>query len=188
MLEAQCSGFSILKPLPVSRLGRTVLKTFPLESDKGARRLFTGVHPFEVHLSGFTLSVRGLPFQQQDHGVSACATVALWSSLHNLSKIGKVFPPSPVQITETASRYLLSAGRALPSEGLTLSDVRSSTSDRDESPRCPSYRLLSRPGPTVGLYEFWICSRTVRSACRWRDWSRSMHCRWDEDRPADTSA
>ena len=67
-------------------LGRTVLPSIGPEAKSGAKRTFGAVRPYSVHLAGYTLEVVGLVFQQQDQGVSACATTALWSAMHNVTR------------------------------------------------------------------------------------------------------
>lgn len=113
-------GFSVVRPLPGSPIGRTVLVTFPSEAAAQRTRIFGCIRKYDVHLGGFDLTVRGLAFQQQDQGVSACATIALWSAMHSTAHIENLPVPTPAVITESASRYALSSGRALPSEGLFL--------------------------------------------------------------------
>ena len=76
-LAAQYLGFIVVKPLPGSPIGRTVLRTFDRRASGGRRREFATIRRYNVNLAGFSLSVDGLAFQQQDQGVSACATTAL---------------------------------------------------------------------------------------------------------------
>lgn len=120
-------GFSVVKPLPGSPLGRTVLPTLGRETKSGARRFFGAVRAYQVHLAGYRLEVVGLVFQQQDQGVSACATTALWSAMHNVTKAEGLTILTPAEITEAASRYALPTGRALPSEGLTIQQICEAT-------------------------------------------------------------
>ena len=108
----------VIKPLPGSPIGRTVLRTFERDAPRGGRREFTAIRRYTVSLAGLSLSVRGLAFQQQDQGVSACATTALWSALQRTAPLEHLSSPTPAEITEAASRYMLLGGRALPSEGL----------------------------------------------------------------------
>ena len=117
-LAGQYLGFMVIKPLPGSPIGRTVLRTFCRDAPGGHRREFTAIRCYTVSLAGLSLSVRGLAFQQQDQGVSACATTALWSALQRTAPLEHLSSPTPAQITEAASRYMLLGGRALPSEGL----------------------------------------------------------------------
>lgn len=122
-IQSHYQGFVVVRPLPGSPVGRTVLPTFGPTASDGCERRFDGIRRYEVHLGGLTLAVSGLAFQQQDQGVSACATTALWSALQRTSSVEKLSAPSPAEITDAASRYLLSDGRALPSEGLNLSQL-----------------------------------------------------------------
>ncbi len=119
-LQDSYLGFSVIRPLPGSPLGRTVVATFGPEASGGRRREFGGSREYAVHLGGFELRVQGLAFQQQDQGVSACATIALWSAIHRVAPMEGLPTMTPAQITEAASRYYLPGGRSLPSEGLTV--------------------------------------------------------------------
>ena len=117
-LATQYLGFMVIKPLPGSPIGRTVLRTYDRIARGRGLRCFATTRQYTVNLAGLSLSVNGLAFQQQDQGVSACATIALWSALQRTAPAEGLSSPTPAQITETASRYLLPGGRALPSEGL----------------------------------------------------------------------
>src|SRR6267378_4046158 len=77
-LEKSYLGFCVIKPLPGSPVGRTVLATFGTDAPGGLKRTFGAVRRYNVHLGGYELAIKGLAFQQQDQGVSACATSALW--------------------------------------------------------------------------------------------------------------
>jgi len=127
-------GFSVLRPLPESPIGRTVLATFSRDADKGHKREFQTTRNYRVHLAGFELSVDGLAFQQQDQGVSACATTALWSAMHCVASKEGLPVSAPAEITEAASRYFLAAGRALPSEGLNVHQICEATRAADLAP------------------------------------------------------
>jgi len=116
-------GFCVTRPLPGSPLGRTVVATFGPQTSDGLRREFGGTRDYTVHLGGFELHVEGLAFQQQDQGVSACATIALWSAIHRVAPMEGLPAMTPAQITEAATRYYLPGGRALPSEGLTVNQL-----------------------------------------------------------------
>lgn len=119
-------GFSVVKPLPGSPVGRTVLKPYPEQpngGDAGSRREFKCSRPYQVHFRGVELSVDGLAFQQQDAGVSACATTAIWSALQKARYLEEIRPATPAQITALASEYALPFGRAMPSEGLSVGQM-----------------------------------------------------------------
>jgi hypothetical protein len=72
---------------------------------------------------GIQLTVHGLAFQQQDVGVSACATTALWSALSKVRALEDLGSATPAQITMFASRNSLPYGRAMPSEGLSIDQM-----------------------------------------------------------------
>jgi hypothetical protein len=111
-------GFTVVRPLRGSPVGRTLLRppelapphTFP-------------VRTYRAHLLGVALTVEGVPFQQQDEAVSACATTALWCSLQHARKYEDLASVSPARITQLASQYRLTLGRAMPSEGLTVEQM-----------------------------------------------------------------
>ena len=94
----------------------------PPESEDG-RRSFDSTRDYVSHLCGIELTVRGLAFQQQDTGVSACATTALWSSLQKARELEPVGSATPAQITVLATRFSLPFGRPMPSDGLTIEQM-----------------------------------------------------------------
>src|SRR5207249_3635298 len=100
-------GFSVIKPLSGSPVGRTVLACYGKEKGDGTIRLFPGTRDYRVHVLGIELLIRGLAFQQQDLGVSACATTALWCSLQKLRDREELGGAVPAQITQLASRFTL---------------------------------------------------------------------------------
>ena len=126
-LQGTYLGFSVVRPLPGSPIGRTVLKTVARRTQSGDLREFGAVREYLVHLGGFELAVDGLAFQQQDQGVSACATTALWSAMHAVARMEALAIPTPADITQAASRYVLASGRSLPSEGLNIQQICEAT-------------------------------------------------------------
>jgi len=116
-------GFCVVKPLPGCPVGRTVLRCFPKRKDNTHVRRFDCACNYAAHLLGVHLSVRGLAFQQQDLGVSACATTALWSALQRARELEGNGPATPAQITMRASQFALPFGRPMPSEGLSLDQM-----------------------------------------------------------------
>jgi hypothetical protein len=116
-------GFSIIKPLQGSPVGRTVLRHYKEDAGKGLLRKFNCTRHYKTNLLGVELTVCGLVFQQQDVGVSACATTAVWSSLSKTKDFEDISTPTPAQITKLASQYLLPFGRPMPSEGLSVGQM-----------------------------------------------------------------
>jgi hypothetical protein len=112
--RARYVGFCVVRPLPGSPVGRTILRP-PGEGDSGV--VMEGIREYPAHLLGVELTARGLAFQQQDLGVSACATTAVWSSLQKMRDHEDIASFSPAAITTLASRYSLPFGRMMPAEG-----------------------------------------------------------------------
>lgn len=97
-------GFAVIRPLPDAPVGRTVLATFQAHD-----RCYTlPPHPYRVHLCGLKLSVCGVPFQQQEQAVGACATTAVWSALAQVMRHDGGRAPTPFAVTEAATRNWLS--------------------------------------------------------------------------------
>ena len=126
--EAAYLGFAVIKPLHGCPVGRTVLRTLPETPEEPERanefrRNFQCTRQYHVHFFGVELSVNGLAFQQQDIGVSACATTAIWTSLQKTSDHEAIRPATPAEITTFAGKYSLPFGRSMPSEGLSLDQM-----------------------------------------------------------------
>jgi len=116
-------GFAVIKPLFGCPVGRTVLKQYGPDAGNRFRREFQCTREYSAHLAGVELTVRGLAFQQQDIGVSACATTALWTSLQKVRDVEELGAATPAQITRLASQYTLPFGRSMPSEGLSVDQM-----------------------------------------------------------------
>ena len=119
-LQDSYLGFVIIRPIegrdgnPL--IGRTLLKTYP-DEENGEKRAFIR-RDYNASLFGIPLSVKTLPYQAQDQGVAACATIALWTALHPLGNIFGTPRHSPVEITEISTSFP-SPSRQFPSTGLT---------------------------------------------------------------------
>ena len=117
-------GFTVIRPLRGSPVGRTVLRTLnPKKPEDKSLRQMACTRDYRVHLLGAELTVRGLAFQQQDVGVSACATIALWTALHRVRDAEDIASATPAQITGLASKFRLPYGRSMPSEGLDVEQM-----------------------------------------------------------------
>lgn len=114
-LVSSYGGFVVARPLPAALVGRTVLKTY---DRAGKRRNYTVVAEYSANLFGLPLTVTGLPYQEQDTVLAACATVALWSAFHKTKDLFGTPAPRPAEITRLASGVLHSP-RPFPSHGLT---------------------------------------------------------------------
>ena len=114
-------GFTVVKPImdeyknPL--IGRTLLK--PDHSDIEQEYCCFLSNSYPVSLYGIPLTINSLPFQVQDIAVGACATAALWTSLHPSRDLFGIPSHSPAEITEISVSFP-SDGRNFPSRGLTL--------------------------------------------------------------------
>jgi hypothetical protein len=101
-LRASYLGFAVRRPLPGARLGRTVLKTYPIQKRGRLRRHYTVIRPYRVNLIGVDLFIDGLAFQQQDGGAAVCASTALWSALQRVAPVAGHRTPTPSEVTAAA--------------------------------------------------------------------------------------
>ncbi len=115
-------GFSVIRPLPTAPVGRTILTVYPGDPNRcyePSRITNT------VHFAGLELQLEGIPFQQQDLGVGACATTALWTALAKVMRSDGQRPPTPFEVTRAATEHRVEA-RAFPaSAGLNLGQMAS---------------------------------------------------------------
>ena len=106
-------GFVTLRPVIKSPVGVSIL------SSTLSNGMIRGLDHFPVHLGGVRFSVHGTPFMQQDNAVGACAQASIWMALRTLRKREGDRAYDPAQITDAATRYLVS-GRVRPNrQGLT---------------------------------------------------------------------
>lgn len=114
-------GFVVKKPIKdfsgEPLIGRTLLKTYPEEDKSNNKRHFVAKETM-VSLFGVPLKIKSVPFQMQDQRVSACATIALWTTLHALSSKFDIPKTSPAEITEISTSHV-SGFRNFPQGGLT---------------------------------------------------------------------
>ncbi len=108
-------GYIVIRPLSTIRIGRTVLKTYDSELQ---RHYIT--RKYEAHLASLSLPIKSIAFQQQDRGVGACATTAIWSSLQKICNDNGYRCPGPFDISQKAIKYSMPLGRGFPQiTGLT---------------------------------------------------------------------
>lgn len=130
-LDEAYIGFITVRPIPSAPIGRTILRPY---KDKPTRSYIPaeGGHP--VHLLGFELSARGLPFQQQEQAVGACATTALWSAMSRVVRADGGRAPTPYSVTQAATRHYLQ-DRALPAvSGLELAQLTAAVREFGHAP------------------------------------------------------
>jgi hypothetical protein len=116
-------GFSVVRPIPATPLGRTVLRWYP-DTQPARPRVTNPSRLYAVHVAGLKLELRGLAWQQQDTAVGACATVALWSMFHSSALDEHHAIPTTAEITRTASARYPLGRRAFPAtDGLTVYQI-----------------------------------------------------------------
>lgn len=131
--EASYLGFIVLRPIPKTPIGRTVLRWYP-DASPQLPRVVEPSREYACHVAGLTLRVTGLAWQQQDVGVGACATVALWSMLHSSAFDDRHVVPTTAEITRIGHGPGMSAYRAFPSRGLTFGQLVAAVRDSGFAP------------------------------------------------------
>src|SRR5690606_22501303 len=94
-------GFVVIRPLDVAPFGRTVLAWYE-NREAHSIRITPALRKYTCNVLGVRLNVDGIPWQQQDRGVSACATIALWSMFHSSAFDANHSVPTTVEITKNA--------------------------------------------------------------------------------------
>lgn len=110
-------GFIVVRPIPTTVIGFTVLKTYP-QTEEGEARYFWGVREYTVNLYGNPIKLHSLAFQEQDHVVAACATTAIWSMLNKAGSLFHMPSKSSNEITKEADTISNDGGRMFPNKGL----------------------------------------------------------------------
>lgn len=119
-LDAAYIGFTAVRPIPAAPIGRTILRPYGNVKSRSLDRT-TANH--RVHLLGLELAVPAVPFQQQERGVGACATAAVWAALASASRAAGGRTPTPFTVTEAATRHTVQ-NRVLPAAaGLGIAQV-----------------------------------------------------------------
>jgi hypothetical protein len=102
-------GYTVIRPLLAFRVGDTVLKSpcYISRSDgKGSQRFHLShcSATFAVSLLGNKLTVKGMPFIQQETNVAVCAEADLWMVARYLNKMSETIRYRPAEITDLATR------------------------------------------------------------------------------------
>jgi hypothetical protein len=146
-LQRAYCGFIVVRPLADSPLGRTVFKWYP--DRPGPRRVTAPSREYVCNLVGLRLTVHGLAWEQQDTGVGACATVALWTLCQSSGLSDGRGVPTTAQITRLARDNWPGGALAFPAtEGLGIDQIAHAT-------RALGYRpaVLAGDQPAVDLQE-----------------------------------
>lgn len=108
-------GFIVVKPIPLTFIGRTCLKTYPLSDGRD----YPFRHEYRVNLFGVNLFVKSLAYQEQDSIVAACASTAIWTAFQATAYLFQHSVPTPVEITKAAVKYFPLSNRHFPNKGLS---------------------------------------------------------------------
>ncbi len=114
-------GFIVVKPIPITVIGLTVLKTYI--NGEVCSRNFWGIREYEIHVFGKELKINSLAFQEQDSVIAACATTAIWSMLNKASLDFHTILKSPSEITKDADNVSPDGSRLFPNRGLSLLQI-----------------------------------------------------------------
>jgi len=115
-------GFIVKKPTPTGSIGRTVMRKYPFNSKNGDERHLNVSCTNVINLYGIPLRMISLPYQEQDHAVSACATISIWTALKALEeKFHTSIALAPSEITNFAfeSSSFFDTPR-FPNDGLNI--------------------------------------------------------------------
>lgn len=119
-IKASYLGFVVVRPIPASPFGRTVLRWYDDPQQLTTPRIVEPWRNYHCHVAGIELTVRGLAWQQQDSAVGTCATISLWSMLHSSALDGFHGLPTTASVTRAAHKTASLGQRVFPSAGLGL--------------------------------------------------------------------
>lgn len=132
-LQRSYLGFVVLRPLQSAPFGRTVLRHYP-QGEHQSARIDTPSREYTCHLSGLPLKVTGLAWQQQDRGVSACATIGVWTLLHSSAFDDVHAIPTTADITRAAHKNSSLGRRPFPQSGLRIEQLLEAIIEYDLAP------------------------------------------------------
>lgn len=115
-------GFIVVKPIPSTVIGYTVLRNYNY-IDPQIHRRFWGTRRYKGHVFGREEELDSLAFQEQDHVLAACATTAIWSMLNKAAADYHTILKSPNEITKDAGRMSWDGSRMFPNKGLVILQV-----------------------------------------------------------------
>jgi hypothetical protein len=151
-------GYSVLRPLPSSPVGRTMIAP-PPELDSGTR--CEAVE--HVDVLGWHMKVRGMPFISQDAQYLRCAHADLWMVMRHAYLRHQLGRKLPAQVHDATMGGLI-VGRQVPSEGLSVQQMLGGMSALGLSPAIlplPQSEAESAANGILGLFD--ILCRYVNS-------------------------
>ncbi len=148
LLQASYRGFIVARPLPEAVIGRSLLATYPeiCDLEPKHKRRFPVSRDYCANVCGIKLTVKSIPFQEQDTVLAACATVALWTCFHRSADLFQTPVPGPAAITRTASR-IGHYGRPIPSTGLEIEEICTAIRAIELEPELYDLQATDAAGP-----------------------------------------
>lgn len=142
-------GFVTLRPISVSPQAATILRPV----GHGMQHFILSRDGFRVNIAGRSFNVVGTPFMQQDNAVGACAQASIWMALRTLRRREGHSAFSPAQITNAATRFLVT-GRTLPNRGgLIVEQITEALRTAGYAPHNIPLRKLEKPATDDSLAE-----------------------------------
>lgn len=121
-LQDSYLGFVVIKPLSKTFIGKTCLKTYLSVNQLGSNKRCLA-RDYKVDLFGIPLKVSSVAFQEQDKVVSACATTAIWSSLHAMHWKNVREIRSCSEITTNALNHINGSSNSFPNRELSNKQI-----------------------------------------------------------------
>jgi len=149
-LNSSYLGFIVVRPIPAAPLGRTIVRWYE-DRQPSIPRNTQPSREYRVNIAGFQLTVRGLAWQEQDTGVGACATIALWTMLHSSAFDDHHAIPTTADITRAAHKNASMGARMFPSGGLRHDQICEAIKEQNLSPVIFEGDIKNKSGVTVGF-------------------------------------
>ena len=158
-LQDAYRGYTVLRPLPLSPVGRTMIAP-PSEMDNAVRNECTE----EIDLFGWRFEITAMPFMSQDTQFLRCAHAALWMVLQHGHLRHGLPNRLPSEIHDAATGGVM-VGRQLPSDGLSAFQLFSAMTALGLSPTRKPLRATSAEDATEdSLRLFGMICRYINSS------------------------
>ena len=115
-------GYIVLRPVPTAPVGRTMLAWDP-NSAMNPKSVVLCLTVDHANVFGSRLAVTGAPFYSQDRRLTRCGHATMMSTAYYYHRFLRGSRVLPGAIAEAAARVLNSQGRAVPSPGVSLTQV-----------------------------------------------------------------
>ncbi|EKT4485761.1 C39 family peptidase [Shewanella algae] len=121
-LQDSYLGFVVIKPLAKTFIGKTCLRTYPSINHTNKNKICL-LREYSVDLFGIPMKVSSVAFQEQDKVVSACATTAIWSSLHAMHWKNVRDIRACSEITTNAINHISGSSNSFPNRDLSNKQI-----------------------------------------------------------------